>query len=119
MKDRFMDQQDLSGQVAIVTGASSGLGRAAAKAFAQAGAVAVVNHPPKDSSREKAAAVVGEIEAAGGSAIAIAGRNARPPRLLSSHWPKAEGCGGLDRDARGKEGATDHAPVWIKLDRPR
>ena len=72
MKDRFMDQQDLSGQVAIVTGASSGLGRAAAKALAQAGAVAVVNHPPKDSSREKAAAVVGEIEAAGGSAIAIA-----------------------------------------------
>lgn len=62
----------LSGQVAIVTGASSGLGSAIAKALAAAGAAVAVNHPPFEGSREKAEAVVSEIEAAGGRAVAIA-----------------------------------------------
>jgi glucose 1-dehydrogenase len=61
----------LHDQVAIVTGASSGLGRATAIALAQYGAKVVLNHPPKSDSREKTAAVVGEIEAAGGIAVAI------------------------------------------------
>ena len=63
---------DLSGQVAIVTGASSGIGRASAQALAAAGATVVVNYPPKKTSRDKADAVVREIETAGGTAIAIA-----------------------------------------------
>lgn len=63
---------DLSGQVAIVTGASSGLGRAAAIALARAGASVIVNHPPKKSSEDKASAVVAEIEAAGGKAAPFA-----------------------------------------------
>lgn len=63
---------NLSGQVAIVTGASSGIGRATAKALAEAGAVVVVNHPPWESARDQAAGVVSEIEAAGGRAAAIA-----------------------------------------------
>jgi glucose 1-dehydrogenase len=67
-----MSNHDLAGQVAIVTGASSGLGRATAKALADAGAVAIVNHPPQASSRAKAAAVVAEIEASGGRSVAIA-----------------------------------------------
>jgi glucose 1-dehydrogenase len=62
----------LSGQVAIVTGASSGIGMATAKALAAAGAVAVVNHLPRPSSQAKAAAVVAEIEASGGRSAAIA-----------------------------------------------
>lgn len=61
----------LQGQVAIVTGASSGLGRATALALAQVGAKVVVNHPPKSASRDKAAAAVAEIEGAGGVAVAI------------------------------------------------
>lgn len=67
-----MNANDLCEQVAVVTGASSGIGRATAKALAEAGAAVVVNHPPKESSRDKALAVVAEIEAEGGRAAAIA-----------------------------------------------
>ncbi|MGH6946593.1 MAG: glucose 1-dehydrogenase [Kiloniellales bacterium] len=62
----------LSGQVAIVTGASSGIGRATAIALAEAGVAVIVNHPPSRGLQDKAAAVVSEIEAAGGRADAIA-----------------------------------------------
>jgi glucose 1-dehydrogenase len=63
----------LRNQVAIVTGASSGLGRATALTLAEQGAKVVVNYPPKSLSREKASAVISEIEAAGGSAVAMEG----------------------------------------------
>ncbi|HEX5515880.1 MAG TPA: glucose 1-dehydrogenase [Gammaproteobacteria bacterium] len=60
----------LSGQVAIVTGATSGLGRASALALAQAGAQVVVNHLPRSAAA--AAEVVAEIEAAGGTVLTSA-----------------------------------------------
>lgn len=67
-----MNQFDLSGQVAVVTGASSGIGRATARILAQCGATVVVNHPPQAPSAAEAAAVVAEIELAGGRAASIA-----------------------------------------------
>ena len=59
---------DLSGRVAIVTGAGGGLGRAHARLLALHGAKVVVN----DMS-DAAEAVAGEIKAAGGEAVAAAG----------------------------------------------
>jgi 3-oxoacyl-[acyl-carrier protein] reductase len=57
---------DLSGRVAIVTGASRGIGRAVALTLAQAGAAVVAG-----ARGEHAAAVADEITAAGGRAIAV------------------------------------------------
>jgi 3-oxoacyl-[acyl-carrier protein] reductase len=55
--------------VALVTGASRGIGRSAALAFARAGLDVAVNFA---TSAEQAAGVVKEVEAVGGAAVAVA-----------------------------------------------
>jgi 3-oxoacyl-[acyl-carrier protein] reductase len=61
---------ELTGKVAVVTGASKGIGAAVAKGLAAAGAAVVVNYA---SSKEEAARVVAEITSKGGKAIAVHG----------------------------------------------
>ncbi|RAU45508.1 MULTISPECIES: glucose 1-dehydrogenase [unclassified Pseudomonas] len=58
----------LKGQVALVTGASSGLGAGAARGLAASGAAVVVNYHSQPEPAEK---LVDEIRAAGGQAIAV------------------------------------------------
>ena len=60
--------QSLREQVAVVTGASRGIGKAIAQEFAKLGATVVVNYA---NSSQAASELVSEITAAGGSAIAL------------------------------------------------
>lgn len=61
---------DLNGRVAIVTGASKGIGAAIATALADAGAAVVVNYASDEAGANK---VVSAITAGGGKAIAVKG----------------------------------------------
>jgi 3-oxoacyl-[acyl-carrier protein] reductase len=61
---------DLNAKVAVVTGASKGIGAAIAKALSAAGAAVVVNY---SASKEDADRVVANIKAKGGKAIAVKG----------------------------------------------
>ena len=82
----------LADKVAVVTGASSGIGRATAKLFASEGAKVVV------SARRQAEldALVGEIEAEGGQAIPVAG-DVRSEQFAKDLVDAAvDGFGGLD-----------------------
>ena len=61
-------EKKLQNQVAIVTGASSGIGAGVAKSLAAAGATVVVNYPV-DATKAAAEAVLNEIISAGGKGI--------------------------------------------------
>ena len=85
------DATDLSGLVAVVTGAAAGLGRAEAIGLARAGATVVVNDI---AAALNASDVIDEITAAGSKAVAVAGdisQRATADELVET----ADGLGGL------------------------
>ena len=82
----------LAGKVGIVTGASTGIGAAAARLFAAEGASLVINARGEEALQR----LTGEIEAEGGTALAVAGdvKNEEVARALVA--AAVERFGGLD-----------------------
>jgi len=86
-------QQRLKGKVAIVTGASRGIGRATALAMAREGANVVVNYASSSGAAEE---VVAEITGAGGQAIA-----------LQADVSKVDQVDAMVKDVKDKLGSID------------
>ena len=84
---------DLQGKVALVTGASRGIGRACAIRFAELGADVIVNFL---SSRDEASAVVGQIQELGRTAIAIRADVANPEDIQAMIGSIEDRFGSLD-----------------------
>ena len=85
--------QELSGRVAIVTGAGRNIGRGIALALADGGAAVVVN---ARSNLKEAERVAGEIERAGGQALAVAADVAAAEAVNKMVAAAAEKFGRID-----------------------
>src|ERR1700760_3846950 len=83
----------LKNKVAVVTGASKGIGAAIAKHFAAAGAKVVVNYA---SSKEGADQVVKEITDKGGIAIAVQADVSKEADVARLFEETSSAFGGLD-----------------------
>lgn len=88
-----MNAKPLAGQRAVVTGASSGIGKAIALAFAEAGAAVVVNH---HSDAEGGKAVTAEILASDGRAVSVRGDVSKPKDVTRLFDAAEAHFGGVD-----------------------
>jgi 3-oxoacyl-[acyl-carrier protein] reductase len=84
---------DLTGKVAVVTGASKGIGAGIARGLAAAGAAVVVNY---SSSKDGAERVVADITHAGGKAIAVQGDMSKAADVQRLFAETAAAFGRLD-----------------------
>jgi 3-oxoacyl-[acyl-carrier protein] reductase len=83
----------LQGKIAVVTGASKGLGAAIARDFAAEGASVVVNYA---SSKSAAETVVEEIVGAGGTAIAMKANMSQPAEVEKLFADTSKAFGRVD-----------------------
>jgi NAD(P)-dependent dehydrogenase (short-subunit alcohol dehydrogenase family) len=83
---------DLTGKVAVVTGASRGIGQAIAERFAEAGAKVVLS----SRKQEGLEPVADAIRAKGGAALAVAAHNGDKAALQTLVQKTVEGFGRLD-----------------------
>jgi 3-oxoacyl-[acyl-carrier protein] reductase len=83
----------LTGKVAVVTGASKGIGASIAEYLAEAGAGVVVNY---SSSKAGADAVLEKIKAKGGKAIAVQGNVAKPEEIKKLFQETVNAYGKVD-----------------------
>jgi 3-oxoacyl-[acyl-carrier protein] reductase len=84
---------ELKGRIALVTGASRGIGAAIATALAEAGAAVAVNYRERASEAE---AVVADIKRKGGRAIAIAADVSQAAAVAKMVEQVTSSLGGID-----------------------
>ena len=90
--NRIRQRFDLTGKVALITGASKGIGEAMARGMAEFGATVVVS----SRKQEELDAVVDAFKQDGLSAIAIAANVSKPEDLDALIEQTLERCGGID-----------------------
>jgi 3-oxoacyl-[acyl-carrier protein] reductase len=99
--------QKLTGKIAVVTGASKGIGASIAKHLAAEGAAVVVNY---SSSKEGADKVVAEITSQGGKALAVQGNVAKKADIDRLFAETKKAFGRLDVLVNNA-GVYDFAPL--------
>lgn len=103
----------LAGQRALVTGASSGIGRAVACALAEAGAAVLVNYR---SGQEEAERVVTDITQRGGKAFAVQADVAKPGDCEKLFGALEQKLGGVDIVVANAGAQRDAAFIEMTLD---
>src|SRR3979490_330043 len=88
-----MDSKRLAGKVAVVTGASKGIGAGIAKQLAAEGAAVVVNYASSKSDADK---VVDEIAKRGGKAVAVQANVAKKADIDRLFAESKKAFGALD-----------------------
>ena len=106
-------QISLAHQVALVTGASSGIGHAAAKALAAASAAVVINY---NSSAEPAEELAAQINGEGGKALAIGADVSKEEDVERLFAKTVEAFGSLDILVANSGLQKDAAAVDMTLD---
>lgn len=104
---------DLAGKVVFISGASTGIGAAAARAFAARGAHVVVHY---NSSKEEAEAVAAEVRAAGSKAVTI-GADVRDTAAINAAVTRAvEQMGRIDVLINNAGALVKRAPLETVTD---
>ena len=103
----------LKGQKALITGSSSGIGEAAARSLAKAGASVLINYHSEKDAGEK---IVSDIRAEGGEAIAVGADVSKEEDVLMMFDQMYQAFGGIDIMVSNAGLQKDSAFVDMTLD---